>query len=125
MITWKTKGSFKNIEKFFEGARRLKIRNILDRYGKIGVTELSKSTPIDTGKTAESWNYRITIDTWGANVIWFNTNVNNGVSIAILIQYGHGTKNGGYVQPYDYINPAMKSIFDNMADEIWKEVSSL
>lgn len=125
MITIKTIGDFKNTERFLKGASKLNVLPILEKYGNKGVLALSQATPKDTGLTASSWNYRTTIDTWGYNITWFNTNIHNGIVIAILIQYGHGLKNGGYVQPIDYINPAMKSIFDTMAEDLWKEVTSL
>jgi len=125
MITIKHKGSFKNIETFFTRSKNMKVVPILEKYGAKGISALSAATPKDSGKTASSWDYRITRDTSGYNISWFNKNVSNGIAIAILIQYGHGTGTGGYVQAYDYINPSMKSIFDSIADELWKEVTSL
>lgn len=125
MITISQKGNFKSTEKFLREAQRMKVKSILDNYGARGVSALSAATPKDSGETALSWNYRITMDSWGYNITWYNTNVNNGAIIAILIQYGHGTGTGGYVQPNDYINPAMKPIFDAMAEDLWKEVTSL
>jgi len=125
MITIKHKGNFKNTERFFSRAQNLKVQSILQEYGAKGVLALSQATPKDTGLTALSWNYKLTISNLGYNIIWYNTNIDDGVPIAIIIQYGHGTGNGGYVLPNDYINPAMKKIFDGMADDIWKEVSSL
>lgn len=125
MITIRQKGDFKNTERFLSKARQLNVRSILQRYGDKGVLALAAATPVDSGKTSTSWDYRITTSNWGYSIGWFNSNINNGVPVAIIIQYGHGTGTGGYVPPRDYINPAMKSIFDPMAEEIWKEVSRL
>lgn len=125
MITISQKGDFKNTERFLSNAKNLNILNILNKYGTIGVNSLARATPVDTGLTSISWGYKIDRTTGKYIITWFNTNVNNGSVIAILIQYGHGTKNGGYVQPLDYINPAMKSVFDQIAEDIWKEVISL
>ena len=100
------------------------IVSILDRYGKIGVDILRQNTPVDTGKTAESWGYEIHKQNSSYEIIWTNTNLNDNVSVAILIQYGHATRNGGYVYGTDYINPSMREVFDSLADEIWKEVEA-
>ena len=100
--------------------------NALNRCGRSGVSALSDATPKDTGITASSWDYRLLSKGRGKYAIeWFNTNINKGVVIAILIQYGHGTGKGGYVQPTDYVNPAMRPVFDNLADTVWKEVTNL
>ena len=93
---------------------------IFNKYGQKGVQALSSATPVDSGKTASSWNYEIR----GTSIYWTNDNINKGVNIAVILQYGHGTRNGGYVQGRDYINPAIRPIFDSMVDEIWKEVTS-
>ena len=96
----------------------------LDRFGKMGVDALSRATPQDTGKTAMSWSYRI-VRGKNPGIEWYNTNsINGGPSVAILIQYGHGTGTGGYVIGRDYINPAMRPIFDRIAAELWKKVTS-
>lgn len=125
MIKIGLKGNFKNIEKFFDGAKnRLpqRIRSVLDRYGRQGVAALQMYTPKDSGETANSWKYEI----FNLGIAWSNTNVtDNGTPVAILLQYGHGTKNGGYVQGRDYINPALQPIFDEIADNCWKEVENL
>lgn len=95
----------------------------LDKWGQMGVDALSSATPEDTGLTAESWEYRIIGDAWGPGLEWVNTNVDDqGTPVAILIQYGHGTGTGGYVQGLDYINPAIRPIFDMIAEEIGKKV---
>ena len=125
MIKISLKGNFKNIERFFDGAKnRLpqRIRSVLDKYGRQGVAALQMYTPKDSGETANSWKYEI----FNLGIAWSNTNVtDNGTPVAILLQYGHGTKNGGYVQGRDYINPALQPIFDEIADNCWKEVENL
>lgn len=125
MITFRHKGNFKNTERFLTKAKQMNVRSILEKYGSAGISALSKATPVDTGLTAASWDYTIKVNRYGYSLQWFNTNERNGIPIAILIQYGHGTGTGGYVPPFDYINPAMKPIFDKIADDIWKEVQSL
>jgi hypothetical protein len=100
-----------------------RINEALEKWGVRGVDALSNATPEDTGETAKSWRYRIRVDRVGYTIEWYNTNIVNGKPIAILIQYGHATGTGGYVVGRDYINPAMRPIFDEMADELWKEVT--
>ena len=122
MITFRQKGDFKNLtgylERFKEG---LKISS-LDRYGEEGVRALADATPKDTGLTAASWEYRIVHGEGSVSITFNNTNFQNGVPIAIILQYGHATRNGGYVQGIDYINPALRPIFERIADEAWEEV---
>ncbi len=125
MITFKHKGDFKKTERFLSRAKKLKIQSLLKRYGAEGVAALAAGTPVASGTTANSWDYSITRSKWGYTITWSNSHVNQGANIAILIQYGHGTGTGGYVPPIDYVNPAMKPIFDRIAEEIWKEVSNL
>jgi len=98
--------------------------NNLDRYGQAGVDALSSATPLDSGETASSWGYRIKKRKNSVVIEWTNSNVVDGVPIAVILQYGHGTRNGGYVQGRDYINPAIRSIFDQIAADVWKEVSN-
>lgn len=121
----KHKGSFKNTERFLNKVKKIKIKEILEKYGSEGISTLSNATPKDTGLTALSWEYRIELTPWGYGLTWYNTNIQNGANIALLLQYGHGTGTGGYVQGTDYINPTMKPIFDSIRDNIWKEVSAL
>ena len=125
MIKYILKGSFKNSEKFFEGIKKLlpqKINSILNEYGRQGVAALQSVTPKDSGTTSDSWSYSLI----PMGIVWSNSNATNeGTPIAILLQYGHGTRNGGYVQGRDYINPAVRPIFDKIADACWKEVESL
>ena len=122
-ITFRHKGNFKNTEKLFSRMKRMNIEGILSRYGEKGVEALSSATPKDTGKTAGSWSYTVKKGKNGYSVSWKNSNVQGGVNIALILQYGHGTGNGGYVQGIDYINPALKPIFDSMAEEAWREVT--
>lgn len=119
------KGDFSHTQRFFNRLLHREYLNILEKYGREGVAALSSATPKDTGKTAESWNYSITHDSRKTTIGWYNTNVNDGVNIAVIIQYGHGTNSGTYVAGKDYINPAVKPIFDEIADNVWKEVNSL
>ena len=98
-------------------------RGILDKYGKDGVSALSSATPSESGKTASSWTYEIQNGSGNSRITFSNTNINKGVNIAIILQYGHGTGTGGWVEGRDYINPAMRPVFDNIADAVWKEVT--
>lgn len=123
MISISHKGNFNNTEKFLKGSKEIDFINLLNEYGKKGVDALSQATPIDSGITSGSWRYEIHTSKGEYKVIWTNDNINQGIPIAILIQYGHATKNGGYVEGRDFINPAMKPIFDSMANELWREVT--
>lgn len=125
MIRFVHKGDFSKTTNFFEKAReRVKLGD-LDRYGREGVRLLAAATPIDTGLTANSWYYEI-IRKQGSVILRFNnSNIQNGVPIAIILQYGHGTRNGGWVEGRDYINPAIQPLFDKLVDHAWKEVKSL
>ena len=122
-IVFKHKGNLKKTTKFLERTLKGDYLKNLDKYGREGVAALALATPVDTGKTAESWDYRIEKTNSGIKIVWINSNVNSGVNIAIILQYGHGTNHGGYVQGRDYINPAIRPIFDKIADDAWKEVT--
>lgn len=122
MITITAKGNFNRTVKFLNFIYRRDFLDKLDRYGQVGVDALSRATPIDTGKTAESWGYTVETKKDSVTITWTNSNIEDGIPIAILIQYGHGTRNGGYVQGRDYINPAIQPVFDRISEEIWKEV---
>lgn len=124
MIIFKHKGRFENTENSLKKAARVNYLRILNEYGRRGVIALSSATPIDTGKTARSWGYEISVTKTAYKISWTNSHVEDGVPIAIVIQYGHATRNGGYVEGRDFINPAMKSIFEDMANEIWREVTT-
>lgn len=122
MITIKTKGTFKRTHKFLKKLDERDFLKDLEKYGEAGVAALAANTPVDTGKTAASWEYRIREGNGYVSIEWINTNIVKGVPIAIILQYGHGTRNGGYVQGIDYVNPAMKSVFDKIAEDAWAEV---
>lgn len=122
MIKISHKGNFSKTYKFLKKAKTLGLKRKIEKYGKMGVDALSNATPKRTGKTAESWSYEVHSSMEGFTIDWTNSNVNKGLHIAVLIQYGHGTRGGGYVQGIDYINPAMKPVFEKIAEELWKEV---
>lgn len=125
MITIHTKGKFTNTEKFLHGIKNLSVTSTLNKYGAIGVAQLKAATPTKTGDTANSWSYEISTTSKGSSITWVNSSNAGGVPVVILLQYGHGTRNGGYVQGIDFINPALQKIFRNLTDEIWKEVTKL
>ena len=122
MIRITAKGDFNNTFRFLNKMSKFQINKILEKYGQMGVEALRSATPIDSGKTAESWGYEISVGKEGATIYWTNTNQNKGVYIAVILQYGHGTGTGGYVQGVDYINPAIRPVFDKIAEEAWMEV---
>ena len=122
MIRITTKGDFNNTFRFLNKMSKFQINKILEKYGQMGVEALRSATPIDSGKTAESWGYEISVGKEGATIHWTNTNQNKGVYIAVILQYGHGTGTGGYVRGVDYINPAIRPVFDKIAEEAWMEV---
>ena len=125
MIGIKSHGSF---SKTLTGLTKLASGDIyreLDSYGRMGVDALARATPIDSGETAQSWTYKIERSRGRYSIEWYNTNVHNGSNVAILLQYGHGTGTGGYVQGRDFINPAIQPIFDRIAADVWKKVSNV
>ena len=124
MITFTQKGDFSKVSGYLERLKNvIKIGN-LDHYGREGVAALSAATPRDSGRTANSWYYKIERTKDSVSLVFNNSNINNGVPIAIILQYGHGTKNGGYVQGIDYINPAIQPIFNKIAEDAWREVTN-
>lgn len=125
MISIKVTGSFDKTEKFLKAAKKFTPIDILKRYGEKGVQALSLNTPVDTGELASLWDYEIQGRKGNYTLYFTNNKINNGVPIAIIVQYGHGTRNGGWVQGRDYINPAIRPVFDKLADELWKEVTSI
>ena len=122
MINIKQKGDFKNLSSFLEKTKEKLNLGLLDKYGREGVAALQAATPKDTGKTSESWYYKIERKNGSVSLTFHNSNQNKGVPIAIILQYGHATRNGGYVEGVDYINPALRPIFDKIDEEAWKEV---
>lgn len=125
MITFRQQGDFSKLTRFLERVKEVVKVSDLDKYGRQGVAALSSATPIDTGNTASSWNYEIEHSNGSISITFTNSNIQNGVPIAIILQYGHGTGTGGYVQGRDYINPAIQPIFDQITEAAWKEVTSL
>jgi len=122
MLKISHKGNFSKTTKFIHHVLRFDYKTILNRYGKMGVQALSEATPRDSGRTAEAWKYDIEETSSGVSIVWSNENINDGVNIAVILQYGHGTNNGGYVVGRDYINPALQPVFDKMANTVWKEL---
>ena len=125
MIKVKLKGDFKKVDRFFERVLEFVKLGRMDYYGRLGVNELSAATPVDTGLTAASWKYRIDREDDRVKLVFYNTNIQNGVPVAIVLQYGHATATGGWVEGRDYINPALQPIFDAIRMDIENEVRSL
>lgn len=123
MIRFKQKGDFKKTEKFFKTIGNGDYLKGLEYFGEVGVSELMKVTPRKTGKTAESWTYSIEATNNGVELCWNNSNINKGVNIAVIIQHGHGTGSGYYVEGVDYINPALTPVFDLIGKQVWEEVT--
>jgi hypothetical protein len=123
MIKFEQKGDFANLTRYLERVKSVARLSDLDKYGKRGVEALAGATPTDTGKTASSWYYTIVNKQGSVKITFNNSNIQNGVPIAIILQYGHGTRNGGWVEGRDYINPAIQPIFDEIANSAWKEVT--
>ena len=120
-IVFRQKGDFSKLENYLKKSKNGPDVGIFKKYGERGVAALAAATPVDTGKTAASWYYKITRTNGRIALSFYNSNNQNGVPIAIILQYGHATRNGGYVQGRDYINPAIRPVFDQLADEAWKE----
>jgi len=125
MITFRQKGDFSKLTRYLEKAKEAVHLGDLDKYGREGVAALASATPVDSGQTANSWYYEITNKSGSVTISFFNSNIQNGVPIAIILQYGHGTRNGGWVQGRDYINPAIQPLFDKIASDAWREVTKL
>lgn len=125
MISFRQKGDFSKLTCFLEKAKEIVNLGDLNKYGEEGVAALASATPVESGLTASSWYYKITHDKGTAAITFYNSNIQNGVPIAIILQYGHGTGTGGWVEGRDYINPAIQPIFDRIANEAWKEVTRL
>lgn len=123
MIRLRHKGDFSKLTRYFEKVKEVVRLGDLDKYGREGVAALASATPMDTGETASSWYYQIEHNNGSAKIAFHNSHIHDGVPIAIILQYGHGTGTGGWVQGRDYINPAIQPLFDKIADEAWKEVT--
>lgn len=124
MLEFSSKGSFKNTERFLSRMSKGEVLKSLDKYGDMGVKALAAATPVESGETAASWSYEVENSGRSWSITWTNSHMAGGAPVAILLQYGHGTGTGGYVQGRDYINPAIKPIFDKIADGVWKAVTS-
>lgn len=125
MIVLSSKGDFSKATRYFERLKETAKLGVLDKYGRDGVAALSSATPVETGLTANSWTYKIQLSESSASIEFHNSNINNGVPIAIILQYGHGTGTGGWVEGRDYINPAIRPVFDKIVEDLWKEVTNL
>lgn len=124
-ISFNEKGDFKKTEKYFKKCQKALKKGTFDKYGQLGVAALSGATPVDTGETAASWDYEVVITNTQVTISFNNNHINKGVNIAIILQYGHGTRNGGWVRGRDYINPAIKPVFEALVKEVWEEVISV
>ena len=124
-ISLKLDGDFSKTSAYLKRLLKLFKTGAIDKYGKRGVEALRSATPMDTGLTAECWYYETTTYANGFEITWMNTNIHNGFNVAVGLQYGHGTGTGGYVSGRDFINPAIQPVFEEMADELWREVCSL
>lgn len=125
MISFRHKGDFSKLTRYLEKAKEAVRLGDLDKYGREGVAALASATPVESGLTASSWYYEITNKNGSATISFYNSNSQNGVPIAVILQYGHGTRNGGWVQGRDYINPAIQPIFDRIANDAWREVTKI
>lgn len=125
MIGVKVHGSFSKTERFLKNAKQQSIVRVLSKYGEKGVAALASATPVDSGLTAASWYYKVEVMRTGAKLVFCNSNANKGVPIAIILQYGHATGTGGWVEGRDYINPAIQPIFDEITKSMWREVTKL
>lgn len=123
MIKFRQKGDFSKLTRYFERVKEAVKLGDLDKYGRAGVAALASATPVDTGETAASWSYVIEHEKGSAKISFCNSNIQNGVPIAIILQYGHGTGTGGWVEGRDYINPAIRPVFDSIVNDAWKEVT--
>ena len=125
MISFRQKGDFSKLTRFLERAKEAVHLGDLDKYGREGVAALSSATPKDSGLTSSSWYYEIENNKESARIVFKNSNIQNGAPIAIILQYGHGTGTGGWVEGRDYINPAIQPVFDKIADNAWREVTKI
>lgn len=124
MISFTVTGSSSKLEDYLKRVSRVNIPSVLDSCGQMGVSALSSATPIDTGLAAHSWTYEVSGSGGSYEISWINTDTENGFPVVIMLQYGHGTGTGGYVQGRDFINPAIEPVFKAIADKVWKAVTS-
>lgn len=125
MISFRQKGDFSKVTRYLVNVKKTVRRVNLDKYGQRGVAALKSATPVDSGLTAESWYYEVVRKNGSVTITFNNSNIQNGVPIAIVLQYGHGTRTGGWVEGRDYINPSIQPLFDSIAEEAWREVTRL
>lgn len=125
MISFKATGDFSKTRSFLERMKALRIAAILERHGRDGVSALAANTPVESGETAAAWGYKVSGTKGSYKITWTNSHVNAGVPIAIILQYGHGTGTGGYVAGRDYINPAIRPVFERIAADVWREVTAV
>ena len=125
MISFRQKGDFSKLNRYFERVKEAARVSVLDKYGQAGVAALSSATPVDSGETANSWFYEIEHTSTSATITFCNSHINKGVPIAIILQYGHGTGTGGWIEGRDYINPAIQPVFDKITSEAWEEVTKI
>lgn len=125
MITIKQKGDFSKFTNYLEKLKKASRMNILNKYAQEGINALSSATPVDTGRTASSWEYKIEYGTGSSSIVFYNSYINKGVPIAIILQYGHGTGTGGWVEGRDYINPAIRPVFDKISNAAWEEITKI
>lgn len=125
MIKFRQKGDYSKFTRYLERIKEVVKLGDLDEYGRAGVAALASATPVESGVTAASWRYEIDHNQDSVSISFYNDNVNKGVPIAIILQYGHGTGTGGWVEGRDYINPAIQPIFDKITEDAWKEVTKL
>lgn len=124
MISYTVSGSHSKMESFLKNALKVNVRAIMDSCGKQGVLALASATPVESGRASHSWDYHTTAKDGVHSIVWTNSDVENGFPVVIMLQYGYGTGTGGYVQGHDFINPAIRPIFDQIADKVWKAVIS-
>lgn len=124
MIEFSQSGDFKKTEAFLAQLSKPNVLSILDKYGRMGVAALANATPVSSGRAAESWGYVVQGSKTEYSITWTNSDIENGFPVVVMLQHGHGTGTGGYVQGYDFINPALRPIMDKLADEVWKAVTS-
>lgn len=125
MISFRQHGDFSKLNRYLERVKEGVNLGYLDKYGRQGVDALASATPVESGLTASSWSYGIVRKNGSVSIEFYNSNIQNGVPIAIILQYGHGTRNGGWVEGRDYINPAIQPIFDKITNDAWREVTKL